>query len=218
MNKPVKPIGLGFFGAVIASISHEIKNRLAIINEQTLLGKDLAQAAAGGRQTPPDRFVDLADAVKTEIDTADTIIKMMNRFAHSVDTLKNRIDMNEAINLTATLYERIARMQNATIQVHPPETPVHVDTVFFFLMNLIWLCLNAALEGNQEPRTIGIESAKTATGAAVWLQVGPTRTDMQAALASEEMTDLADALGARVSFLAQPDRVQIDLPPDIDWP
>jgi len=48
--------GLQFFGKMTASISHEIKNVLAIINENAGLLEDLALMADGGAEIEPQRL------------------------------------------------------------------------------------------------------------------------------------------------------------------
>ena len=212
MARPLRPTGLGFFGVVIASISHEIKNRLAIINEETLLVKDLAQVS--DKELGQDRLVSLADSVKAEIDLADTIIKNMNRFAHSVDELVKKENLYDLINLTASLYKRIAAMKNVTLEVHSPVESVLVNVNSFSFMNLMWLYLNAVIEEVGKKCTIHLGSDKNSDGLSVWLKVESTESDINI-IQCEEMKDLADEIGARVSFFPEQKIISIILPADL---
>jgi len=47
--------GLQFYGKICASLSHEIKNALAIINEDAGLLNDFAALADQGRPLDPER-------------------------------------------------------------------------------------------------------------------------------------------------------------------
>lgn len=218
MDKSDRPTGLGFFGAVIASISHEIKNRMAIINEQTLLIGDLAQASVTGRELDPGQLVELADSVKTEIHSADQIIKNMNRFAHSVDNFERQVDLGEVIDLTAVLYNRLAGMRRTQLEVHLPPKPLVVNTVAFFLMNLVWLCLDTALERIGKNRTIHLGCEEAADGAIVWLKADLIENDMADAISQKDMVDLMSGIGADAVFIPERNQVRIFLPADTDLP
>ncbi len=78
-------MGLQFFGRMSASISHEIKNVLAIINENAGLLEDFSLMADRGVPIDPGRLKTMAEKVKRQISRADGIIKNMNRLAHSID-------------------------------------------------------------------------------------------------------------------------------------
>ena len=73
--------GLQFFGKVSASISHELKNVLAIINENAGLLEDLTLAAQRGKAIDPERLNR----------TAGNFLKQIHR-AHNIDGIGfNRI-------------------------------------------------------------------------------------------------------------------------------
>ena len=81
MNEAIGKTGLKFFGGVVASISHEIKNRLAIINENAGLLEDLVLMSERGMEIDSERLKRLADSLKNQVSTADGIIKKMNQFS-----------------------------------------------------------------------------------------------------------------------------------------
>ena len=77
--------GLQFFGQISASISHELKNVLGIINENAGLLEDLTFMADRGVPLDPVRLKAMAESVKKQVGRANAIIGNMNRFAHSAD-------------------------------------------------------------------------------------------------------------------------------------
>ena len=81
----ISETGLQFFGKMSASISHEMKNVMAIINENAGLLEDLTVMAEKGMPIDPERLKTQASRIMKQIRRGDDIIKGMNRFAHSVD-------------------------------------------------------------------------------------------------------------------------------------
>jgi hypothetical protein len=168
MDDSIAETGLKFFGTVSASISHEIKNRMAVVNEQAGLLKDLVHLSGQGREINLERLMRLAGSLKTQVDLTDGIIKNMNRFAHSVDSFDCESDLGEVLSLTASLAKRTADNRGAKIELHIGEPSPSIVTAPFLLMNLIWLCLEATmpLADMESPITMGCE--KTDGGAVVW--------------------------------------------------
>ena len=63
--------GLQFFGSISASISHELKNVLAIVNENAGLLEDFTLMADRGKPIDPARLKIMAAAVKRQVGRAD---------------------------------------------------------------------------------------------------------------------------------------------------
>lgn len=136
--------GLRFFGQVSASIAHEIKNVLAIINENTGLLEDLSFAARRGSAIDPERLNKACGQFSKQIQRADEIIRNMSRFAHSVDHFEGQIDLHELTVLVTTLAGRLAAMRKLTLRVEQPAMPVMLSSNPFLLQNCIWMCLEFA--------------------------------------------------------------------------
>ena len=140
--------GLQFFGQISASISHEIKNVLAIINENAGLLEDFTIMADRGIPIDPARLKVMAEAVKKQIGRADGIIQNMNRFAHSVDQTITTVDLAQTIELVIALTARFTAMRGIRVDLQLPENPVTFQTAPFFLMNLLWLCLDFSMSAS----------------------------------------------------------------------
>jgi C4-dicarboxylate-specific signal transduction histidine kinase len=137
--------GLRFFGKVSASIAHEIKNVLAIINENAGLLEDLTYAAQKGAAIDPERLNRACRQFSKQITRADHIVKNMSRFAHSVDQFEAQVNLHDLAVLVGSLAGRLAAMRKLTIVVEQPEIPVMINTNPFLLENLLWLCLEFTL-------------------------------------------------------------------------
>jgi signal transduction histidine kinase len=156
--------GLLFFGKVSASISHEMKNVLAIINENAGLLEDLTFASRKGAPIDPERLDRVAGNFSKQIRRANTILKNLSTFAHSVDQFSAQVDLHELVGLVANLIGRPAAMRKITLEtVHPPE-PIHLTTNPFLLENLVWLCLDYAIAATSADRTLTLIPEKTGSG------------------------------------------------------
>jgi signal transduction histidine kinase len=138
--------GLRFFGKMTASISHEIKNVLAIINENAGLLDDLTLLAEKGVPLDPARLKSQAAKIMKQIQRADGIVRLMNRFAHSVDETAKSVDVYDMSEFAVALSARFASMRGVSIETLRPHKPVMVCTNPFFLENILWLCLDLAMD------------------------------------------------------------------------
>lgn len=153
--------GLQFFGKVSASVSHELKNVLAIINENAGLLEDLTFAARRGSPIDPDRLERAVQNFSKQIRRADEILRNMNRFAHSVDQFEAQVDLGELAGLVAQLAGRKAAMGRILLEAMPPSQPVVLNTNPFLLENLIWLTLEFAIAATAAGSTIGLVPEKS---------------------------------------------------------
>ena len=153
-SKNTSETGLQFFGKISASISHEIKNVLAIINENAGLLEDFTLMADRGIPIDPARLKAMAEAVKKQIGRADGIIKNMNRFAHSIDQAITTVDLAQTIELFIALTARLAAMRGVEVALQLPENPVKLQTAPFFLMNLLWLCLDFSMSASGDDKQV----------------------------------------------------------------
>ena len=135
---------LRFFGTVTSSVSHELKNVLAIVNENAGMIEDLLAFAAQGRAIDPARLLKAAQAIKVQIRRGDTIIKNLNSLAHSVDETEAAIVVDQAVELALGLTARMAAMRGVAVTMGPPADSVTVRTAPFAFQQLMWRCLDDA--------------------------------------------------------------------------
>ena len=153
--------GLEFFGKMSASISHEIKNVMAIINENAGLLEDYTVMAEKGLPLDPQRLKTRAEMIIKQIRRGDEIIRGMNRFAHSVDEPLRQADLNDTLSLMVALSNRFASMRGVSLELESPSVPVPVVTNSFFLENLIWLCLDFAMSCAGAGKRVSLKAEKT---------------------------------------------------------
>ncbi len=152
--------GLTYFGRTTASISHELKNALAIIKENAGLLGDYLLMMEKGMPIDPARFKTVAGRIEDQITRADGIIKNLNRFAHSVDDPVKAIDLNETAGLLGVLSQREAAMRQIALQVIPQEGTLTVTTAPYLLLNLLGRCLSICLQHMGAGKTLSVRVAK----------------------------------------------------------
>ena len=187
--------GLKFFGKMSASISHEIINVLAIINENAGLLEDFTFLIDQGKPVDSERLKKLAQTVMKQVRRADLILKKMNQFAHSIDDPAKQVDLNEILELMTALADRLAAMRSVRLDNRPTQNPVMLKTAPFHLLNLLWLTLDFAMGVAGDDKTVELEPAATSTGTRVsFRRLG----DLNPPASTDFPTGLEKALLARV--------------------
>ena len=202
--------GLQFFGKISASISHEIKNVLAIINENAGLLEDLTLMGDRGIPIDPERLKVMAAAVKKQIGRADGIIKDMNRFAHSIDQTCTTVDLAQTIELIMALTARFAAMRGVQVNLQLPENPVTFQTAPFLLMNLLWLCLDFSMSASGDDKRVElvVEAAENSVRIRYRRLAGLTEALLEN-FPSEREKNLLAVLEAKLA--AEPEREEVVL-------
>jgi len=196
---PLGWMGVQFFGRMSASISHEIKNVLAIINENAGLLEDFALMAEKGMPLDPQRLGKVAEGLMKQVQRADAIVRNMNKFAHSVDDFEKSVDLNELLSVAVKLALRFADMRRVTLDLRAGSSPVAMVTSPFLLENLLWCCLDFAMEQAGSGGTVAMELEKKDSGALIAfsglkaLAQGGTRP-----FPGEGERQLAEVLAARI--------------------
>ena len=136
---------LAFFGKVNASISHELKNILAIISETAGLLSDLTGLLTKGEHVDLEMLMTCSRDIEEEIQRGFGTIKQMNSFSHSVDDPLKSVNLTEVINLVFNLAGFLSFASK--VRFDPPEeaAPI-VLTCPWRLQNLIYQTLIYAFE------------------------------------------------------------------------
>ena len=209
--------GLQFFGRISASISHEIKNVLAIVNENAGLLEDYTLMADRGKPIDPVRLKMMAAAVKKQVDRADGILKNMNRFAHSIDEIFTDVDLNQTIEQCMALTERFAAMRGVKVDLQLPEIPISIQTAPFFLTNLLWLCLDFCMtaSGDKKHLELAVEETENSVQIRFRRLTGLTEALLET-FPSEREKNLLDVLEADLTVEHGREEIALQLLKNID--
>lgn len=205
--------GLGFYSRVSASISHELKNSLAVINESAGFLEDLTLMVQKGVPLDPVRLSTLAGTILKQVQRSNGIIKNMNRLAHSLDEKRSTVDLVGLLDLMMCLAERTAVTRGVRLSGDLPASPITVTSHPFFLETLIWLLIELALTTCGSEKTVIINVADAGSGAHITFS-GLAELTEGAAEASfaGRMAPLLKALRAGLEIDAGGGRLVVTLP------
>lgn len=199
-----------FVGTVCASISHEIKNCLAIINENAGLMGDLAVMAAQGRPTDSERQARIAASVQKQVRRADQLVRSLNRFAHSGDIENRPPELATSIAFVQILFERTAANSGHRLEPGPIANAV-VDCAPLELLQLLWRLLLAGVErSGGDVLTISAQAA--GTQAQIQIQVQSPGTNIQPPPLPDALLDLTHGLGGIVEEVPADGSLSLRLP------
>ncbi len=219
MHKKVEELSrvkeIGFMGKVTASLSHEIKNSLAIINQSVGLMGDILQKDVPDDWPPYSRFNDLLTSIEEQVQRSADIVKRLNQFAHSMDKPLVELDLNEKVRQTVLLAQRFATLRRVNLETQLESEPLHFQIDPFRLLYVIFGFVERAI--NRSPRETEVTVKTDRSGELFQVMVtdrGTVEADEIRALLSggplaegeEGESDLAmlarttEALGGTVAF------------------
>lgn len=136
---------LAFFGKVNASISHELKNILAIISETAGLLHDLTEMKVKGESVELEMLMTCSRDIDEEIQRGFMTIKQMNIFSHSVDETLKSVNLIDVIDLMINLAGFLSFASKVRFEPLEQAAPM-VLTCPFRLQNLVYQALVFAFE------------------------------------------------------------------------
>jgi len=179
--------GLAFFGAVSASLSHEINNVLAIVGELSGLLGDLSHGAVAGNPPDSERLKSLSTRMADQVARGKRLVKRLNRFAHTVDQPVAAVSVTETLELIAIICRRFADLKSSHLKTQLPHDDLVIESSAFGLMRAAHLCIITALgTGEQENRvTVGYEAVENGCHLIVTSRLPITWGPDQAELAND---------------------------------
>jgi hypothetical protein len=104
-----------FIGRITASVTHEIRNVLAIVKESAGLIDDLVQVATT-RGLDGDRVLKATGRIDAQVARGADLLTGLNRLAHSLDQEREAIDLEQEVRQVAFLSQRFGRKKIQTVR------------------------------------------------------------------------------------------------------
>ena len=208
--------GLQFFGKMTASISHEIKNVMAIINESAGLLEDYTIMAEKGIPIDPEKLKAVSQRVSKQIRRADGITRNMNSLAHSVDDFHKSVGLRETLELSVGLSLRLADMKSVKLDLQLPQDPVTIITSPFHLLNLLWQVVDFAMGASGGGKTLRFTYETGPDSVKIRVTGLETLSNLsEDAFPTEKEKALLQTLGGAIFLDAKAREIQIVLPKDL---
>ncbi|MCP3889582.1 MAG: hypothetical protein GY702_12025 [Desulfobulbaceae bacterium] len=141
----VDKICVEVFSRVSASISHELKNALAIINENAGLLDDLLLMAGDEEKIGKEHIQAATSTITKQVSRSNTIIKNLNVFAHSGDTILGQANLYEVLTLVAALTDRQVVMKDILIELSCG-AGIEISTYLLVFESLLYLTVVSLID------------------------------------------------------------------------
>lgn len=159
--------GLAFFGAVTASVSHELNNVISIIDQTTGLVEDMIAAVDQGKAIDVDKLEQVVGSLQKHTTRGLHIIKRLNTFAHSSDVPRREYDLCESVRNLVELSQRLAGLKRVNLDLHAPSDPVMITGNPFLMQQLLFASIKRGLQDAGRDMTIIVTVAGAESGAEV---------------------------------------------------
>ena len=202
-----------FFGKVNASISHELKNNMAIISEAAGLLQDLTEMAAKGQKIDLEMLKTCSEDIIEEIQRGFAIIKKMNAFSHSVDDPVKKVNLLNVIDLMVALSKFLSFASKIRFDPIPEDAPV-VLTRPFRLQNLVYQALVFAFESAGPESQIVVELQSQPSGSA-HIRFSGLGSGNSRSFASDKTKTIAASIGIDIRETADSHGFELVVPEDL---
>jgi hypothetical protein len=163
---------LGFFGVLGASLSHEINNVMAILNELNGLMDDLLVAVERGRALESMKIKSIVSRVAVQVDRGKQLVQQLNKLSHSVDEPRCSLDPVESIERIVTMCRRLADLRRIDLELVTLSAVQQMQGSPFELQHAIFRCVEIALDSLAPGSSLKLEMLPNAKGLELVLNGG----------------------------------------------
>jgi signal transduction histidine kinase len=142
----VKTNELAFFGKMAASVTHELKNVLAVINETNGLTADLLGMLKDAPFPYREKFERSVRKIEEQVHRGVEITSRFNSFAHSVDYPLADVDLNSIVAQTVSMAYRLAALRNVELRGAVRENPIMLFTSAFTAQMALTIVIEAFIK------------------------------------------------------------------------
>ncbi len=211
--------GFDFFGTITASLSHEINNVFAIINELSGLLDDWLVAADHDAPLDAKKVKGITQRIATQIKRGQGYIKQLNELAHTTDDEQSTVVLNEAARTITALCQRFGTLRRVELETTLPETAPRIETNAFDLQHVMFRCIDIVLAASNPGDTVRMDIEPQGDGARMKFAGGSvvnSVTELESRV-SFLTTLIAEMQGTTESeiHIGQPVRLTVSLPSSV---
>lgn len=205
-----------FMNKITASVTHEIRNVLAIIKESAGLIEDMVRLSGEGGSLMPDKLMRAVDRIGAQVNRGAELMANLNRLSHSLDRTGERVNLNQEVRQVAGLIQRFAKLKGHLVEVRAGDEDVTVAVNPLWLQMALYTAVECCLEQLPAAGTVTIQAARRGDRAVVELmgEVGDAVATVSPSQAGgwNRLAELADGLGAAIEADDSACRFRVTLP------
>jgi Signal transduction histidine kinase regulating C4-dicarboxylate transport system len=134
-----------FIGEILASVTHEMQNVLAIIKESGALAEDILHINGPLPMKHGDKLTVALGNIGQQTGRGRNLMFMLNGFAHAAEDFPEVSDLGRCTRQICTLAERKLMLAECRLETALPEKPVRVRGNALLLMQAIYAALQSML-------------------------------------------------------------------------
>lgn len=135
-----------FVAKIAAGATHEIRNVLATIKESAGVIKDMMALMESGRPLEPQRIERVLQRIDAQVGRGVDLISSLNRFAHSLDHAKSKIDLNQQVQQIVVLCRHSVHRKGHSLEVEADGRALEVEVDALLLQMALYLAMQSCLE------------------------------------------------------------------------
>ena len=112
----MRDLEMAFLGKITASMTHEIKNTLAIILESSGLLSDLITLSQEGSFPHKEKFQRVLGNINDQVNRGVDITSRLNQFAHSMDEPQALVNVADLLERVVVLMRRLAKRKGIELR------------------------------------------------------------------------------------------------------
>ena len=145
-----------FMGDILASVTHEMQNVMAIIKESGALADDILNLNGPPRMRYGDKLEESLQHIREQVGRGRDLMLMLNGFAHAASDYSQSCDVVQFARQISILAERMVRMGECRLLVNLDGEPLPVFGNALMIMQSMYLGLSAILDGCASGDTISL--------------------------------------------------------------
>ena len=152
-NNRLREMQLAFIGKLMASLSHENKNLLAIIKESCGLIEDLLMIEEPGQPADPDRYKKNFSVINERIEQAAEMCRFLSGFSHRMDQPLASISVTDVLQEKIYFLRRFATQKQVDlVSSFDEDLPAIFNDpslLQFAIFCIVWPALESMEPGNR---------------------------------------------------------------------
>ena len=145
-----------FIGTVLASVTHEMQNVMAIIKESGALTDDILRLNAPLRLRHGDKLDSALKNIQEQVGRGRDLMLMLNGFAHAAADYPAQSDIRRFARQIGVLAERMVRLKDCAMQVALDGPPLFVRANALLVMQSVYFGIAAAVENCASGDTLSL--------------------------------------------------------------
>lgn len=204
-----------FIGKITAGVTHEFMNVLATIRENSGLMEDLLALCRETSFPHREKFAKTLITIQKQVNRGMEISARLNKFAHSMDEPKARVELHELLDQLGFLMQRFATLKQVQLAVNPVESPLAICIDLFRLQLILVACVEYCLDHTASGGMITLQTQRTSQGIAIQsvTELASSLTENADTLPDElaGLQEALEGLGARLIPLSTPGQQGLEL-------